>query len=103
MFTGIITDKGRIAAVEARGDLRVTISTAYDMATVDLGASIACSGVCLTAIELGQGWFRVQASAETRGTACGQDVIGSGGIVAGGFGAISSDENAACVTHASEQ
>ena len=67
MFTGIITDKGRITAVEARGDLRVTVSTSYDMATVDLGASIACSGVCLTVVDKGEGWFAVDVSAETKG------------------------------------
>jgi len=66
MFTGIITDKGRITAVEARGDLRVTIATAYDMAGVDLGASIACSGVCLTVVDKGEGWFAVDVSGETR-------------------------------------
>src|SRR3954468_9089877 len=67
MFTGIITDKGRISAVEARGDLRVTISTAYDMASVDLGASIACSGVCLTVVDKGEDWFAVDVSNETIG------------------------------------
>lgn len=66
MFTGIVTDKGRIAAVEARGDLRVTIATAYNMATVDLGASIACSGVCLTVVDKGEGWFAVDVSGETQ-------------------------------------
>ena len=72
MFTGIITDKGRIAAVETRGDLRVKIATAYDMAGVDLGASIACSGVCLTVVDKGEGWFAVDVSGETqRRTALG--------------------------------
>ena len=66
MFTGIVTDKGRITAVEARGDLRVTIATSYDMATVDLGASIACSGVCLTVVDKGDGWFAVDVSGETQ-------------------------------------
>jgi len=66
MFTGIVTDKGRITAVEARGDLRVTIATAYDMASVDLGASIACSGVCLTVVDKGDGWFAVDVSGETQ-------------------------------------
>ena len=66
MFTGIVTDKGRIKAVEARGDLRVTVATSYDMATVDLGASIACSGVCLTVVDKGEGWFAVDVSAETQ-------------------------------------
>ena len=66
MFTGIITDKGRITGVEARGDLRVTIACGYDMATVDLGASIACSGVCLTVVDKGEGWFAVDVSGETQ-------------------------------------
>ncbi len=66
MFTGIITDVGRIEAVEARGDLRLRIACGYDMAGVDLGASIACSGVCLTVVDKGQGWFAVDVSAETQ-------------------------------------
>ena len=66
MFTGIITDIGRIEAVEARGDLRVRIACGYDMAGVDLGASIACSGVCLTVVDKGEGWFAVDVSAETQ-------------------------------------
>ncbi|MDB5662623.1 MAG: riboflavin synthase subunit alpha [Sphingomonas bacterium] len=65
MFTGIITDIGRIVAVERRGDLRVRIACAYDTGTIDLGASIACSGVCLTVVDKGPGWFAVDASAET--------------------------------------
>ena len=65
MFTGIITDIGRVEAVEQRGDTRVTVSTSYDMATVDLGASIACSGVCLTVIDKGPGRFVVDVSGET--------------------------------------
>ena len=65
MFTGIITDIGRIEAVEARGDLRVRIATAYDVATIDLGASIACSGACLTVVDKAPGWFAVDVSAET--------------------------------------
>ena len=66
MFTGIITDIGRVVAVEERGDLRVRIACGYDMAGVDLGASIACSGVCLTVIDKGPDWFAVDVSAETR-------------------------------------
>jgi riboflavin synthase len=66
MFTGIITDVGRIEAVEARGDLRVRIACLYDLAGVDLGASIACSGVCLTVVDKGEGWFAVDVSAETQ-------------------------------------
>jgi riboflavin synthase len=65
MFTGIITDVGRVAAVEQRGDLRLRISCGYDMAGVDLGASIACSGVCLTVVDKGPDWFAVDVSAET--------------------------------------
>jgi riboflavin synthase len=66
MFTGIVTDTGRIEAVEERGDLRVRIACGYDMSTVDLGASIACSGVCLTVVDKGTGWFAVDVSAETK-------------------------------------
>jgi riboflavin synthase len=66
MFTGIITDVGRIVALEARGDLRARIGCGYDMASVDLGASIACSGVCLTVVDKGEGWFAVDVSAETQ-------------------------------------
>ena len=66
MFTGIITDIGTVRAVEQRGDLRLTVATAYDPATIDLGASIACSGVCLTVVDKGEDWFAVDVSAETR-------------------------------------
>ena len=66
MFTGIITDVGRVEAVEARGDLRARIGCGYDLAEVDLGASIACSGVCLTVVDKGEGWFAVDISAETQ-------------------------------------
>ncbi len=73
MFTGIVTDVGRIAAVEDRGDLRVRVTTGYDTAGIDLGASIACSGVCLTVVGTGPDWFDVDVSAETTGrTAQGQ-------------------------------
>ncbi len=65
MFTGIVSDIGTIRSVEHRGDARVTIATAYDTATVDMGASIACSGVCLTVVDKGPGWFAVDVSAET--------------------------------------
>jgi riboflavin synthase len=67
MFTGIITDVGRIAAAEQKGDLRLRIACGYDMSTVDLGASIACSGVCLTVVDKGADWFEVDLSAETVG------------------------------------
>lgn len=73
MFTGIVTDIGTVERIEARGDLRVRIACGYDMETVDLGASIACSGVCLTVVDKGQGWFAVDVSGETRSrTAPGQ-------------------------------
>lgn len=66
MFTGIVTDVGRIEAVEPRGDLRVRIACGYDMSSIDLGTSIACSGVCLTVVDKGSGWFAVDVSAETQ-------------------------------------
>ena len=69
MFTGIISDIGTIDRVETRGDTRIVVRTAYDTATVDLGASIACSGVCLTVVDKGTddsgGWFAADVSGET--------------------------------------
>ena len=69
MFTGIITDIGTVRTAEQRGDLRLTIETAYDPATIDLGASIACSGVCLTVVDKGRNaedaWFAVDVSNES--------------------------------------
>ena len=65
MFTGIITDIGHVKSLEKRGDTRIVISTNYDMTTVEIGASIACSGPCLTVVEKGSGWFATEASAET--------------------------------------
>jgi riboflavin synthase len=65
MFTGIVTDIGTVAAAEPRGDLRLTIRCGYDMGTVALGASIACSGVCLTVVDKGADWFAVDVSSET--------------------------------------
>ena len=69
MFTGIITDVGKILQLEQRGDLRARVSTVYPASDIDLGASIACEGVCLTVIETGsadgKGWFDVEISAET--------------------------------------
>lgn len=65
MFTGIITDIGTITSVETRGDLRLTINCHYDMAGVDLGASIACSGCCLTVVDMGADWFAVDISGES--------------------------------------
>jgi riboflavin synthase len=65
MFTGIITDVGTVRSVEQRGDLRLTIGSSYDMDTVDLGASIACSGACLTVVDKGVDWFAVDVSQES--------------------------------------
>lgn len=68
MFTGIITDIGKVLELEQQGDLRARIGTGYDVNGIDIGASIACDGVCLTVIALGtapQNWFDVQISAET--------------------------------------
>ena len=65
MFTGIVTDVGEVVSAEQRGDLRLRIRTGYDLSTVDLGASIACSGVCLTIVDKGDDWFAVDVSAET--------------------------------------
>ncbi|MEM1301350.1 MAG: riboflavin synthase [Pseudomonadota bacterium] len=65
MFTGIVTDVGRIEALTPQGDLRARIGTAYEMDSVDMGASIACDGCCLTVVDKGQGWFDVDVSAES--------------------------------------
>ena len=68
MFTGIITDIGTVLETEQKGDLRARSGTGYDVDSIDIGASIACDGVCLTVIALGttpQNWFDVQISAET--------------------------------------
>jgi riboflavin synthase len=65
LFTGIITDVGRIISAGRRGDLRLRIACGYEMAGVDLGASIACSGVCLTAVDKGEDWFAVDVSEES--------------------------------------
>jgi len=67
MFTGITTDIGTVRSAEQRGDrdLRLTIASGYDMASVDLGSSIACSGVCFTVVDKGDDWFAVDVSGET--------------------------------------
>jgi riboflavin synthase len=65
MFTGIITDIGTIRSAEQRGDLRLVIGCHYEMDGVAIGASIACSGVCLTVVDKGSDWFAVDLSAET--------------------------------------
>ena len=70
MFTGIVSDIGTVLSAEKRGDLRLTIQCGFDVESVALGASIACSGACLTVVDKGQdkdgeNWFAVDASAET--------------------------------------
>ena len=65
MFTGIITDIGSVRSVRKSGDLRVEIETSYDISTIDLGASIACNGVCLTVVEKTEKCFSVDVSAES--------------------------------------
>jgi riboflavin synthase len=65
MFTGIVTDIGTVRKIEKRGDTHIAIATKYDLSGVPIGASIACSGVCLTVVKKGAGWFAVTASAET--------------------------------------
>jgi riboflavin synthase len=65
MFTGIVTDVGTVSKAEQRGDLRLTVQCGYDMGTVAIGASIACSGACLTVVDKGADSFAVDVSAET--------------------------------------
>jgi riboflavin synthase len=65
MFTGIVTDVGTVRKAVQRGDLRLQIATGYDTGTIDLGASIACSGVCLTVVDKGDDWFALDVSGET--------------------------------------
>jgi len=68
MFTGIVTDVGQVRHIEKRGDTHVVIGTHYDVSAIEIGASIACSGACLTVVDKGSAkdrWFAVTASAET--------------------------------------
>lgn len=77
MFTGIVSDIGTIETAERQGDLRVRVSTDYETDGIDLGASIACSGVCLTVVDKGPGWMAFDVSGETVSrTADGQWVAG---------------------------
>lgn len=70
MFTGIVTAIGTVASSELRGDLRVRIACPYDPAAIAIGASIACSGACMTVVgkggEAGNAWFAIDVSAESR-------------------------------------
>jgi len=68
MFTGIVTDVGQVRHIEKRGDTHVVIATNYDVGAIDIGASVACSGVCMTLVDKGNAkdrWFAVTASGET--------------------------------------
>src|ERR1041384_5704184 len=66
MFTGIVTDVGRVRAVrDTNRDRRFEIETRFDLSTVDIGASISHAGCCLTVVEKGEGWFAVEVSGET--------------------------------------
>ncbi|MSP48785.1 MAG: riboflavin synthase [Alphaproteobacteria bacterium] len=65
MFTGIVTDVGRVASATDRGDRRFVLATGFDTGRIDIGASISCSGCCLTVVEKGPGRFAVDASGET--------------------------------------
>ena len=74
MFTGIITYVGEIIQLEKKGDLRARIQTNYDAKGIAFGASIACDGICLTAVDFGDNWFDVEISSET----VSKTIIGSG-------------------------
>jgi len=68
MFTGIVTDVGKVRHVEKRGDTHIVIATKYDVSQIDMGASIACSGACMTVVDKGSAkdrWFAFTASGET--------------------------------------
>lgn len=65
MFTGIVTDCGTVRSVLRSGDYRLEFTTGYDTDSLALGASVCCSGICLTVIDKGRGWFAVSASRET--------------------------------------
>ena len=67
MFTGIITDLGEVRSVERVGEMRLVIATAYDVETIALGASIGCSGACLTVVDKGGDWLAFEVSDETLG------------------------------------
>ena len=72
MFTGIVTDVGEVLSVGEGDDVRIAVATAYDVETIAIGASIACSGACLTVVDkggadTGGNWFAAEVSGETRG------------------------------------
>ncbi|OOY24034.1 riboflavin synthase subunit alpha [Thioclava sediminum] len=85
MFTGIVTDIGEILELEQRGDLRARIGTSYDVGSIELGASIACDGCCLTVIATGsepKNWFDVEISAESQAKT---NIGGRGNDASGGW------------------
>ena len=65
MFTGIISDLGRVRFVERRDETRIGIATSYDTATIEVGSSVACAGACLTVVDKDRDWFAADVSAET--------------------------------------
>ena len=65
MFTGLIQDVGKVRGIEKTGDTRIEIATEFNLSEVAIGASIACSGICLTVTEKKSSWFAVEVSAET--------------------------------------
>ena len=65
MFTGIITDVGKVRSIETDGHTRLVMATKYNTTDIEIGASIACGGPCLTVVDKDDGWFAVTASAET--------------------------------------
>lgn len=82
MFTGIVSDVGEVRRVENRGDLHIAIATQFDVSAIEIGASIACAGICLTVVAKGSAndrWFEVVASQETVSTTtAGRWTAGSG-------------------------
>src|SRR3954453_11666446 len=80
MFTGIVTDVGTVRKAEQRGDLRLQVECGYDMASVNLGASIACSGICLTVVDKGDDWFAVDISGETASRTAADSWRGGGRV-----------------------
>jgi riboflavin synthase len=78
MFTGIITDIGEVRQIDTSGECRFEIATTFDLATVDLGASICCAGCCLTVVDKGADWFAVEVSDESISkTTLGQWQVGT--------------------------
>ena len=78
MFTGIVTDLGEIVSLDTTGEMRARIRSHYDMGGLEIGASIAHAGVCLTVVAIGPDWYEVQISGETVSkTNLGQWAVGS--------------------------